>query len=95
MVDEPAPTVEELAAEKRVSWAELFVDLVFVFAVTEVSSRLVDDHLGLGLLRALAAAVGLPALAVLLGVLSAFEWLRVADIGWRARLARPDGRSVS
>jgi low temperature requirement protein LtrA len=39
--------------EKRVSWAELFFDLVFVFAVTEVSSRLTEDHRGLGLVRAL------------------------------------------
>jgi low temperature requirement protein LtrA len=39
--------------EKRVGWAELFFDLVFVFAVTEVSSVLEDDHSWAGLLRAL------------------------------------------
>ncbi|MDX6202856.1 MAG: hypothetical protein QOJ83_2356 [Frankiales bacterium] len=43
---------EQEQPEKRVSWAELFFDLVFVFAVTEVSSRLTEDHRGLGLLRA-------------------------------------------
>jgi low temperature requirement protein LtrA len=39
--------------EKRVSWAELYFDLVFVFAVTEVSTLLSDDHSWAGLLRAL------------------------------------------
>jgi low temperature requirement protein LtrA len=39
--------------EKRVSWAELYFDLVFVFAVTEVSGLLHDDHSWAGLLRAL------------------------------------------
>jgi low temperature requirement protein LtrA len=43
----------EEPAEKRVSWAELFFDLVFVFAVTEVSTRLTEDHRGLGLVRSL------------------------------------------
>jgi low temperature requirement protein LtrA len=41
------------AAEKRVSWAELFFDLVFVFAVTRTSALLGEDHSGAGLLRAL------------------------------------------
>jgi low temperature requirement protein LtrA len=39
--------------EKRVSWAELFFDLVFVFAVTEVSSLLEQDRSWAGALRAL------------------------------------------
>src|SRR2546423_10458850 len=34
------PAVEE----KRVTWAELFFDLVFVFAVTEISTALRTDH---------------------------------------------------
>jgi low temperature requirement protein LtrA len=38
---------------KRVSWAELFFDLVFVFAVTQVSSLLVADHSLAGVGRAL------------------------------------------
>jgi low temperature requirement protein LtrA len=51
---DPAERAESSAAdEKRVSWAELFFDLVFVFAVTEVSSRLTHDHRGAGLLRSL------------------------------------------
>ncbi|WP_112238293.1 low temperature requirement protein A [Kribbella monticola] len=47
--------MSETAAEpeKKVSWAELFFDLVFVFAVTEVSSLLSSDHSWTGLLRAL------------------------------------------
>jgi low temperature requirement protein LtrA len=40
-------------AEKRVTWAELFFDLVFVFAVTEVSALLEHDRSWAGLLRAL------------------------------------------
>jgi len=43
--------------EKRVSWAELFFDLVFVFAVTEVSALLEHDHAWSGLLRALVVFV--------------------------------------
>src|SRR5690349_8849279 len=39
-------------AEKRVTWAELFFDLVFVFAVTEVAALLAHDRSGAGLLRA-------------------------------------------
>ncbi len=31
---------EDQAEEKRVSWAELFFDLVFVFAVTQVSAAM-------------------------------------------------------
>ena len=50
-------TEESGQPEKRVSAAELFFDLVFVFAVTEVSTRLSEDHAGLGLLRAFALFV--------------------------------------
>ncbi|WP_214324271.1 low temperature requirement protein A [Nonomuraea sediminis] len=39
--------------EKRVTWAELFFDLVFVFAITEVSALLHADHTWAGLGRAL------------------------------------------
>jgi low temperature requirement protein LtrA len=39
--------------EKRVDWAELFFDLVFVVAVTRVSTVLEHDHSWGGLLRAL------------------------------------------
>jgi low temperature requirement protein LtrA len=39
--------------EKRVTWAELFFDLVFVFAVTQVSHLLHEDHSWGGVGRAL------------------------------------------
>ncbi len=42
-----------VTGDKRVSWAELFFDLVFVFAVTEVSTLIGRDHSSSGLLRAL------------------------------------------
>ncbi|WP_344443785.1 low temperature requirement protein A [Kitasatospora nipponensis] len=48
--------VEQEAAgtgEKRVTWAEAFFDLVFVFAITQISGLLHEDHGGGGLLRAL------------------------------------------
>jgi low temperature requirement protein LtrA len=49
--------VSELAAEKRVSWAELFFDLVFVVAVTQVSTFL-EHHVSWGgALRALVVFV--------------------------------------
>jgi low temperature requirement protein LtrA len=38
------PLAEPVAGEKRVTWAELFFDVVFVFAVTQVSHLLHDDH---------------------------------------------------
>jgi low temperature requirement protein LtrA len=40
-------------AEKRVTWAELYFDLVFVFAVTQVSALLRHDHSWAGVGRAL------------------------------------------
>lgn len=49
--------MSEIDQGKRVSWAELFFDLVFVVAVTRVASLLEHDHGGLGLLRALVVFV--------------------------------------
>jgi low temperature requirement protein LtrA len=43
--------------EKRVTWAELFFDLVFVFAVTQVSALLHGDHSWAGVGRALVVFV--------------------------------------
>jgi low temperature requirement protein LtrA len=43
--------------EKRVGWAELFFDLVFVVAVTQVSTLVEHDHSWSGLLRALVVFV--------------------------------------
>jgi low temperature requirement protein LtrA len=43
--------------EKRVSWAELFFDLVFVVAVTKVAALVASDHSWPGLLRAAVAFV--------------------------------------
>jgi low temperature requirement protein LtrA len=45
--------------EKRVTWAELFFDLVYVLAVTEISSLLHDHHGWAWLLRALIVFVPL------------------------------------
>lgn len=45
--------------EKRVTWAELFFDLVFVFAVTEVSSLLHEHHGWAWVLRAVIVFVPL------------------------------------
>ncbi|MBB2748392.1 UNVERIFIED_ORG: hypothetical protein FHR35_008285 [Microbispora rosea subsp. rosea] len=51
-----APAADHAArtpAGKRVTWAELFFDLVFVFAVTQLSASLHADHSLAGLGRAL------------------------------------------
>src|SRR6266545_2276812 len=48
---------EPAASEKRVTWAELFFDLVFVFAITQVSGLLHEDHTWAGLGRALVVFV--------------------------------------
>ena len=51
------PATEVPVEEKKTSWSELFFDLVFVFAVTEVSSLLEHDHSWVGVLRALVVFV--------------------------------------
>jgi low temperature requirement protein LtrA len=38
------PVSDPVVHGKRVSWAELFFDLVFVFAITQLSGLLHDDH---------------------------------------------------
>jgi low temperature requirement protein LtrA len=58
VVAEPE-TAEMETAEKRVTWAELFFDLVFVFAVTEVSALLHADHSLPGVGRAVVVFVPL------------------------------------
>jgi low temperature requirement protein LtrA len=50
---DPPEAAPAAVPEKRVTWAELFFDLVFVFAVTEVSALLGHEQSGAGLLRAL------------------------------------------
>jgi low temperature requirement protein LtrA len=49
--------VSQPASDKRVSWAELFFDLVFVVAVTRVSALLAQDQSWASLLRALVVFV--------------------------------------
>jgi low temperature requirement protein LtrA len=51
--------VTETAHEKRVTWAELFFDLVFVVGVTRTSELVAADHSAGGLLRALVVLVPL------------------------------------
>jgi low temperature requirement protein LtrA len=53
------PSEERDEPDKRVDWAELFFDLVFVFAVTQVSLLLESDHSWGGLLRAIVVFVPL------------------------------------
>ena len=52
----PTDTAGEVG-EKRVTWAELFFDLVFVFAITQVSALLHADHSWSGMGRALVVLV--------------------------------------
>src|SRR5205823_7341428 len=44
-------TAEDPAAERHASWLELFFDLVFVVAITELAQALVVDHSTGGFLR--------------------------------------------
>jgi low temperature requirement protein LtrA len=48
---------ESAVGQKRVTWAELFFDLVFVFAVTQVSELLHGDHSWAGVYKALVVFV--------------------------------------
>jgi len=48
---------EPAVPEKRVTWAELFFDLVFAFALTEVSALLLHDYSPAGVGRALVVFV--------------------------------------
>ena len=48
---------QDATRNRRVTWAELFFDLVFVFAVTEVSGLLHADHTVAGVVRALVVFV--------------------------------------
>ena len=55
-----APAQSEAARSvptKRVTWAELFFDVVFVFVITQVSELLRADHSAKGLLQALVVFV--------------------------------------
>jgi len=58
-----------LEAEKRVEPLELFFDLVFVFALTQVTARMADDLSSGGLLR------GLLVLAAIWWAWAAYAWL--------------------
>lgn len=51
--------MRDQAAEKRVSWAELLFDLVFVVAVTQVATLIRHHHGAVGLLCALVLLVPL------------------------------------
>ncbi|MEU6232121.1 low temperature requirement protein A [Kitasatospora sp. NPDC047058] len=56
-VDDMGIAAGEGAEEKRVTWAELYFDLVFVFAVTQVSGLLHHHHDWAGVARALVVFV--------------------------------------
>jgi low temperature requirement protein LtrA len=51
LVQAPRLWVVDPRAERRVTWMELFFDLIFVAAVAEVGSPLRADYSGTGLLR--------------------------------------------
>jgi hypothetical protein len=56
-VSEADPTAPPLEPGKRVTWAELFFDLVFVVAVTRVSALIEDEQSWAGLGRAVVVFV--------------------------------------
>lgn len=50
-LEPPRLRADEEGEERRATWLELFVDLVFVVAVGQVARELVQDHSALGFLR--------------------------------------------
>ena len=66
---EPVDTISPMEGSHRVTNLELFFDLVFVFALTQVTAFLADDLTGLGLVR------GLLILGALWWTWSAYAWL--------------------
>jgi low temperature requirement protein LtrA len=66
---EPQRTARRVESEQRVTPLELFFDLVFVFAITQVTGFLARDPTWLGLLR------GLMLLAALWWAWAAYAWL--------------------
>jgi low temperature requirement protein LtrA len=75
----PQPPAER---QKQVEPLELFFDLVFVFALTQVTSRLADDPSGIGLLH------GMFVLAAIWWAWAAYAWLtnEVDARRWQVRL---------
>ena len=67
-------------AEKRVAPLELFFDLVFVFALTQVTARMADDLSWAGLLRGLLVLVAI--------------WWAWAAYAWLTNEVDPERRSV-
>ncbi|MDQ1673408.1 MAG: hypothetical protein QOC98_1970 [Frankiaceae bacterium] len=63
------PAANAGAPEKRVEPLELFFDLVFVFAITQVTARLANDATGGGLVR------GMLVLAAIWWAWGAYAWL--------------------
>ena len=79
------PTVTgQVTEEKRVSWAELFFDLVFVVAVTQVSTLLEHDHSWAGQLRALVVFV--PIYWTWVGMAIQTNQLDVSSVALRLRM---------
>jgi low temperature requirement protein LtrA len=67
--------------ERHASWLELFFDLVFVVAITELSRVLVADHSGLGFLRF--AALFFPVFVAWQGYMAYATRFDTDDLGMR------------
>lgn len=79
----PGAPAQASAEEKRVTWAELYFDLVFVYAITQVSGLLHHDHSWAGVGKAVLALLPLvthmPALAALSLVAAAVAALNITE----------------
>src|SRR5919198_2475998 len=78
------PRLRTLAdeGERHASWLELFFDLVFVVAITELSRVLVEDHSALGFLRF--AALFLPVFVAWQGFMAYATRFDTDDLAFRA-----------
>ena len=74
-------TAEDPAAERHASWLELFFDLVFVVAITELSRLLVLDHSAGGFLRF--AALFVPVFVAWQGYMAYATRFDTDDLGFR------------
>src|SRR5919198_4164239 len=77
------PRLRTLAdeGERHASWLELFFDLVFVVAITELSRVLVEDHSALGFVRF--AALFVPVFVAWQGYMAYATRFDTDDLGFR------------
>lgn len=75
-------TTAEDPSERRASWLELFFDLVFVVAITELAHQVVDDHSVAGFARF--AGLFVPVYVAWQGFMAYADRFDTDDVAFRA-----------